>query len=154
VRQGADQFQRAVREQPLAVGAACLGLGLLAGLLAPATPRENELMGEASDQLKDQVKDQAREVGEQAMERGKEAASAMAGAVKKEADRQGLTPEKLAESANAGARGNQGQGQPVPTGSQNKPGQPASAGSHGLGTSATANPGSIASAQGGARPKA
>jgi hypothetical protein len=151
VRQGADQFQRAIREQPLAVGAACLGLGLLAGLLAPATRRENELMGEASDQLKDQVKGQAREVGEQAMERGKEAASAMADAVKKEADRQGLTPEKFAKSANAGATGNQGQGQSASP--QNKPGQSTAEGSHGLSTSATANLGSIASGQSGAHTK-
>jgi hypothetical protein len=94
VSQGRDQFQRAVREQPLAVGAACLGLGLLAGVLAPATKQENELMGEAADRLKDQ----ARDMGEQAVERGKEAASAAAGAVKKEAERQGLTPEKIGEA--------------------------------------------------------
>ena len=94
VSQGRDQFQRAVREQPLAVGAACLGLGLLAGLLAPATKQENELMGEAADRLKDQ----ARDMGGQAVERGKEAAAAAAGAVKKEAERQGLTPEKIDEA--------------------------------------------------------
>jgi len=76
------------------VGAACLGLGLLAGLLAPATKQENELMGDAADRLKDQVRD----MGEQAVERGKKAASAAAGAVKKEAERQGLTPEKIGEA--------------------------------------------------------
>jgi ElaB/YqjD/DUF883 family membrane-anchored ribosome-binding protein len=83
IRQGSDSLQRTVQEQPLAVGAACLGLGLLAGLLAPATRRENELMGEASDRLKDQ----AREAGEQAMERGKEVVGAATSAVKEEANR-------------------------------------------------------------------
>ncbi|HEX6962828.1 MAG TPA: DUF3618 domain-containing protein [Lacipirellula sp.] len=103
VRQGSDQFRRTIQEQPLAVGAACLGLGLLAGLLAPMTRRENELMGETSDQLKDQVKDKAREVGQEAVERGKHVAAAATTAVKKEADRQGLTAENLAQTAKQGA---------------------------------------------------
>jgi hypothetical protein len=103
VRQGSDQFRRTIQEQPLAVGAACLGLGLLAGLLAPMTRRENELMGETSDQLKDQVKDRAREVGQEAVERGKHVAAAATSAVKKEANRQGLTAENLAQTAKEGA---------------------------------------------------
>jgi hypothetical protein len=125
IRQGGDQIQRAMREQPLAVGAACLGLGLLAGLLAPATRRENELMGEASDRLKDQ----AREAGEQAMERGKEVAAAATSAVKEQADRQGLA-----------------------AGSEDKSRQSSGVSSHGLGTTATANPGSIVSSEGPNRP--
>jgi hypothetical protein len=163
IRQGSDQFQRAVREQPLAVGAACLGLGLLAGLLAPASRRENELMGDASDRLKDQVKDQAREVGEQAMERGKEVAAAATSAVKEEATKQGLTPEKVAESLKTTAGGNESKSaaagsqhkpqQSAKTGSQQKSHESTGSSSHGLGTSATANPGSTVSGQGPSCPK-
>jgi hypothetical protein len=130
-------------------------------------------MGEASDQLKDQVKDQAREVGEQAMERGKEVAAAATSAVKEEADRQGLTLEKMAQSVKAGSGGNESksttggkpQQQSMASGSQHKPQQQPSASgsqqkshdsagssSHGLGTSATANPGSTVSGQGGSCP--
>jgi ElaB/YqjD/DUF883 family membrane-anchored ribosome-binding protein len=163
IRQGSDQFQRAVREQPLAVGAACLGLGLLAGLLAPASRRENELMGDASDRLKDQVKDQAREVGEQAMERGKEVAAAATSAVKEEATKQSLTPEKVAESLKTTAGGNESKSaaagsqhkpqQSAKTGSQQKSHESTGSSSHGLGTSATANPGSTVSGQGPSCPK-
>jgi hypothetical protein len=141
IRQGSDSFQRAAREQPLAVGAACLGLGLLAGLLAPSTRRENELMGDASDELKDRVKDQAREVGEQAMERGKEVAAAATSAVKEQANRQGLTPEKMAESVKSAASGSESKA------------KSSSISAHGLGASATANPGSTVSGQGQSCPK-
>jgi ElaB/YqjD/DUF883 family membrane-anchored ribosome-binding protein len=92
---GQDQFKRALEEKPFAVGAACLGLGLLVGLLAPSTRQENELLGDAADRLKDQ----AREAGEQVVDRGKEVASAAASAVSDVAERQGVTPAKLGETA-------------------------------------------------------
>jgi hypothetical protein len=71
VEQGRQQFQRTPREQPLAVGAAALGLGLLAGLLVPSTRAENELMGEAAHQ----VKNEAQQTGAKMIKRGEQVAS-------------------------------------------------------------------------------
>jgi hypothetical protein len=59
---------RRVREQfyenPLAIGTATLALGLAAGLAAPATRREAQLVGDARDKLVDRVRNVARETGE------------------------------------------------------------------------------------------
>lgn len=98
----ADQFQRgyasarqtflrALDEYPLAMGAAALAAGVLAGLCLPGTRREDQLMGEASDQLKEQVKS----TGEELLERGKQVATATASAAADEANRQGLNPGEL-----------------------------------------------------------
>lgn len=114
IHRSRESFSQTLREQPFAVGAAFLGLGLLAGLAAPRTHAEDELMGESADRLKDR----ARDAGEDALERGKEAASAVANtaaeealkhgeeavsavadATAKEAERQGVTPQKAADKA-------------------------------------------------------
>ncbi|RIK85587.1 MAG: hypothetical protein DCC67_03725 [Planctomycetota bacterium] len=87
---GRDMFSQSLRDEPLVVGAAFLGLGLLAGLIVPATRAENRLMGDAADR----VKEQAREAGEQALERGKQAAASAAGSAAEEASRQGLVSAK------------------------------------------------------------
>lgn len=84
-----------VDEYPLAVGAACLGLGLLGGLLLPRTRYEDELMGETADDMRAA----ARAAGEEAYEAGKEVASATAASAMEEARRQGLGPEQLADEA-------------------------------------------------------
>jgi hypothetical protein len=59
---------RRVQEQfyqnPLAIGTATLALGLAAGLAAPATRREAQLVGDARDKLVDRVRNVARETGE------------------------------------------------------------------------------------------
>jgi ElaB/YqjD/DUF883 family membrane-anchored ribosome-binding protein len=52
-----DQFY----ENPLAIGAAALALGVAAGLAVPATRKEAELMGGARDQLVDRVREVASE---------------------------------------------------------------------------------------------
>lgn len=99
VRQGAQIAQQKTRqamdEHPLAVGAAVLGLGLVAGLLAPSSRCEDEWMGESSDELKQNAK----EAGEEAVERSKEVAAKTASAAMDEAEEQGLTPGQLAKSA-------------------------------------------------------
>lgn len=89
-----DQLSDSFQQYPVVTGAACLGLGLLAGLILPTTRRENELMGDASDQLKEQVT----ETGKDVLERGQQMASAAASAATEEAQRQGLTPEKLGQA--------------------------------------------------------
>jgi hypothetical protein len=55
-----DQFY----ENPLAIAAATLALGMAAGLAVPATQAEVELVGEARDKLVDRVRNVARETSE------------------------------------------------------------------------------------------
>lgn len=56
-----DQFQRAMWENPLAVGAVALAVGAAAGFALPQTERENRLMGEARDNLVEQAQQVAAE---------------------------------------------------------------------------------------------
>ena len=108
---GQQTFQQSLEQYPLAVVAAALAGGMLTGLLVPATRRENELMGEKSDQLKETVKTQVQDVSNTLMDKGKdvanatvEVANATAGAVSDEAGRQGLAPDSLAEKVKNVAR--------------------------------------------------
>lgn len=77
---GRDSFRHAIEDSPLAVGAAFLGFGLLAGLVLPRTRYEDEAMGETSDRMKHRAKD----MGQEAMERGRHVAEATAAAVQEE----------------------------------------------------------------------
>jgi hypothetical protein len=88
-----DRFREASDDYPLAVGGAFLAAGLLAGILLPRTGKEDEWMGEASDELKEQTREKAQELAQ----RGKEAAVKTAGAALDEAKARGITPESLAE---------------------------------------------------------
>lgn len=92
-RQAQMGFWQSMEERPLAIGAAALALGVVAGLLVPSTRKEDELMGETRDRLMER----AREVGEEALEKGKQVASVAVDTLKEEAERQDLTPEKLVE---------------------------------------------------------
>ena len=47
----AEQLENAMEEYPLAVGIGFAALGALVGVLLPRTRREDELLGEHSDQL-------------------------------------------------------------------------------------------------------
>ena len=51
-----DRFESALRDNPLAVGAAAAALGLAIGLTAPSTRRESKLMGPVRDRLIDRAK--------------------------------------------------------------------------------------------------
>lgn len=86
-------FWETMEERPLAVGAAALALGVVAGLMIPSTRKEDEMMGETRDRLMERAK----EVGGEALEKGKHVATAAVETLKEEAERQDLTPEKLAE---------------------------------------------------------
>jgi len=97
---GRDALLEASEEYPLAVGVAALAVGVIAGLVLPGTRREDELMGEQSDQLKSAAK----ETGEELLDRGKDAASQVAQAAKNtaqavvgEARGQDLSPGSLVE---------------------------------------------------------
>jgi ElaB/YqjD/DUF883 family membrane-anchored ribosome-binding protein len=85
-RTGAERFENAVEQYPLAVGIGFAALGVLAGVLLPRTRREDELLGEHSDQLIDAAKEKGQEV----LESGKEVAQRVGTAVADEAQNQGL----------------------------------------------------------------
>jgi hypothetical protein len=87
-------------ERPLAVAAASLAVGMLAGLALPATRREDELLGDTRDELLES----AREAGQDALEKGKEAAANAVERVKESVREQELTPEQLADKARQVAR--------------------------------------------------
>lgn len=90
-----ERFREASDEYPLALGGAFLAAGLLAGLLLPSSEREDQWMGEASDQ----VKDEARAKGEEALEKGKTAAAETAASALDEAEARGITPDSMVEKA-------------------------------------------------------
>ena len=90
----------AIRERPLAAGAAALAAGLLAGLVLPATSREDELIGDTRDDLLAT----AREAGRDALAKGREVALDAVGQVRESVREQELTPEQLAHKARIVAR--------------------------------------------------
>lgn len=98
-RSGAEQLDMAMKDYPLAVAIGFAAAGALFGVLLPRTRREDEFMGEKSDQLLDAAKDK----GQELLESGKEVAERVAETAMGEARQQGLTPgaatEKISEIA-------------------------------------------------------
>ena len=94
---GTERFSEAVEEYPLGVGIGFAALGALVGILLPRTRREDELLGERSDELLDVVK----EKGKESFERGKAVVERVAETALDEAQRQGLTPEAAGHTLSA-----------------------------------------------------
>jgi ElaB/YqjD/DUF883 family membrane-anchored ribosome-binding protein len=90
----ARQLESAMEEYPLAVGIGFAALGALIGVLLPRTRREDELLGEQSDQLVEATK----EKGQELLERGKVVAERVAESALDEARQQGFTPEAASET--------------------------------------------------------
>ena len=90
----AEQLENAMEEYPLAVGIGFAALGALVGVLLPRTRREDELLGEQSDQLLKSTK----EKGQELLERGKVVAQRVSESVLDEARQEGLTPEAASET--------------------------------------------------------
>ena len=88
-----EQMENAMEEYPLAVGFGFAALGALIGVLLPRTRREDELLGEQSDQLVKATK----EKGEELLQRGKAVAQRVTESAVEEARQQGLTPEAVGE---------------------------------------------------------
>jgi ElaB/YqjD/DUF883 family membrane-anchored ribosome-binding protein len=88
-RAGAERLEAAMEEYPLAVGIGFAALGALAGVLLPRTRREDDLLGEQSDQLLDS----ARKKGEEVLETGEKVAQRVGEAAMDEANNQGLTAQ-------------------------------------------------------------
>jgi ElaB/YqjD/DUF883 family membrane-anchored ribosome-binding protein len=90
----AEQLENAMEEYPLAVGIGFAALGALIGVILPRTRREDELLGEQSDQLVKATK----EKGQELLERGKVVAERVTQSAWDEARQKGLTPEAASET--------------------------------------------------------
>ena len=95
----ATKVRRAAHENPLGVGAAVLGLGLLAGALIPETDAENHLMGESADEIRERARRQAQAAAGQAKARGQAAYATTVGTASHIASEEGLTPGTLLDQA-------------------------------------------------------
>jgi ElaB/YqjD/DUF883 family membrane-anchored ribosome-binding protein len=71
-RQARGGIERLVEENPLAVAAGVVVLGLAAGLLVPESEREQRLMGPTRDDLVSRAQETARRVKDAAVEAGQE----------------------------------------------------------------------------------
>jgi hypothetical protein len=89
LRSGAVQarqgFSDAIDKNPLALGAACFSLGLLAAIAVPASRWENEKMGETRDRVTRRARQAAKRAAVDAAEQGARAAQDAAERIKEEA---------------------------------------------------------------------
>jgi gas vesicle protein len=99
-RKAKTGFWQMMEENPLAIGAATLTLGVIAGFSLPSTDKEDELLGERRDHLLERAK----ETGQEMLDKGKHVAEVAADKVKQEAEAQGLTPENLVDKVKAVGR--------------------------------------------------
>ena len=88
----AEKLENAMEEYPLAVGIGFAALGALIGVLLPRTRREDELLGEQSDQLVKATK----EKGEELLQRGKAVAQRVGESALEEAGRRASRQRQLA----------------------------------------------------------
>lgn len=86
-----------IEERPLLLGAAGLIIGAGLGAMLPRTRYEDELLGETRDSLKRS----AEELGREHWEKAQHVVEKTVETVREEAERQGLTPEALKETATA-----------------------------------------------------
>jgi len=77
VSQAQWQFDRTLNENPLAVGALALGVGVAVGLALPETQQERQLLGEQRDRLVSQVEERASEALSQAEQKARETGEQM-----------------------------------------------------------------------------
>jgi ElaB/YqjD/DUF883 family membrane-anchored ribosome-binding protein len=101
-QQGRRRLEDAFEENPLAVGAVTVALGVVAGLAAPRTDREVRLFGDA----RERVADRARDVVDEAKERAQHVASRVVDetkrVVKDVARDEGLTGKGGAQGSTTG----------------------------------------------------
>ncbi len=93
-RQARTGFWQQMEANPLAMGAATLALGVIAGLSIPSTRKEDELMGETRNRVLGEVKERGQEV----LEKGKQVANVAVDSVKQAAQDEGLTPDSVVGS--------------------------------------------------------
>ncbi len=86
-QEATDWFQQKLHQNPLAVGAAAVALGTVAGLALPETRMEDQLMGEARDGLMQQAKSTAQDT----MHKVQHVAEETRKTAQEEAKKEGLT---------------------------------------------------------------
>ena len=96
-QQACRSFGDMVEERPLLLGAAGLVVGAGLGAMLPRTYYEDELLGETRDSLKRS----AEEFGREQWDKAQSVVEKTVETVREEAERQGLTPEALKETATA-----------------------------------------------------
>lgn len=94
-----ERVQQAHRDAPLALGLGVLALGALAGAVIPRTRREDEWMGEASDEAISEARRSGQEFYNTTKQRGQEAVQNTVETAKGSAESQGLTADSLADRA-------------------------------------------------------
>lgn len=102
-RQGARRIEDTFYENPLAIGAVAVAVGVMAGLAAPVSDREVELMGDAREKVGERVSDLADEA--------KDKAKHVAGRVADETKRvvtDAVKDEGLSLGGSQGGQGEQG----------------------------------------------
>jgi ElaB/YqjD/DUF883 family membrane-anchored ribosome-binding protein len=87
-KRGAGRVEDTFYENPIAIGAVTVALGIAAGLAAPTTDREVKLMGDARDRLVDRVKDTV----EETVDKAEHVAERVVDETKTAAREEGLTP--------------------------------------------------------------
>jgi len=87
-----DRLQRALYENPLAVGAVALAIGTAVGFSLPQTQRENELLGEARDTLIDRAQEVAQDTLEKVQQVAGDVVDQAQTTVQEKAKEHGLTP--------------------------------------------------------------
>lgn len=68
------RIEESLQENPMAIGAVALALGMAAGLLIPETEREHELMGRSRDRVLDRAQDATRRAAEKMHDTAREKA--------------------------------------------------------------------------------
>ncbi|MFW5775463.1 MAG: DUF3618 domain-containing protein [Chitinivibrionales bacterium] len=101
VSRGGHALKDTVEHNPLAAGAVALGAGALIGLLLPHTQTEDQYLHDASQKTRENLAHRA----EQATEAGKRIAAAAAASANREAHKEGVAPEQLAEQARKRSEG-------------------------------------------------
>lgn len=76
MQQAQSGVQQMMTQNPLAVAAGALALGLAVGLAIPETPQENEFMGPVRDQLVDQAQQTVQEKAQQVQQAAQQAVGA------------------------------------------------------------------------------
>lgn len=71
-RQASDGFHHMLEDNPMAVGAMGIAVGAMLGAMLPSTHKEDELLGDTSDELTDEAKALARRGYQKAAEAGRE----------------------------------------------------------------------------------
>jgi ElaB/YqjD/DUF883 family membrane-anchored ribosome-binding protein len=95
--QARSQYDRFLDENPLAVGAVALAVGVAVGMALPGTRHEDRMLGPARDRLMDQ----AQEVAQDTVEKVQRVAEEVKSTAKEEARAQGLTSQPDTSSSSS-----------------------------------------------------